>query len=300
MKTDYHKRLRPVIRYLESHYDNPTNLVQVAEKAHLSPYHFHRIFKAVVGETLNDFIRRLRLEQAANELFYNKPDITTVALDSGFASSQSLAKAFKKYFGITPTDIRNCRDMEEYGCLMRNSKIGHKLRNNGHENGEADPYTEAESKTWSTMMDIKTFESGQLAYVRVTGPYGENYEPAIDTLYTWAGPKGLAGNTSIFVYHDNPEITPADKCRTDICLVVESTVDVSNGVELMSFDGGKYACIRKTITEKSQYGPAWEELMGQVVEQQLDSDDRPCFELYHSYNLETNTADVSFCTAIKA
>ncbi len=75
MRVDYHQRLVPVIRYLEQHFNEPLNLPEVAALANLSPYHFHRTFKAVQGETLADFIRRLRLEAAADDLFKSKPNI---------------------------------------------------------------------------------------------------------------------------------------------------------------------------------------------------------------------------------
>lgn len=87
MKTDYQKRLLPVIRFLETNFDQPINLEAVARMACLSPYHFHRIFKAVVGETLNDYLRRLRMEKAANQLFYKKRTVVEVALSMGFSSS---------------------------------------------------------------------------------------------------------------------------------------------------------------------------------------------------------------------
>ena len=148
-------------------------------------------------------------------------------------------------------------------------------------------------------MEIKTFEASQIAYVRVTGPYGENYAPAAGKLYGWAGPNGLAENTSIFIYHDNPEITPADNCRTDICLMIDDGVTPPNGIELKAFTGGKYATIRRVITHKSQYSQAWDELIAQVVEQGLETDERPCFELYHHYDPQTEHSDVSFCTALK-
>ncbi|KGK13755.1 hypothetical protein DC58_06875, partial [Vibrio navarrensis] len=101
-------------------------------------------------------------------------------------------------------------------------------------------------------------------------------------------------------YHDNPEITPAEKCRTDVCLLLDEAVEGNNDVEIKPFPGGHYACMRRTITDVKQYPLAWDELMEQLVEQGLDSDDRPCFELYHSYDPQTHHADVSFCTAIKA
>ncbi|WP_000845449.1 helix-turn-helix domain-containing protein, partial [Vibrio mimicus] len=177
MKTDYHQRIRPVLRYLETNFDQPLNLEEVALQAHLSPYHFHRIFKAVVGETLGDFMRRLKMEKSASVLFYHKRSITEVALDFGFSSSQAFAKAFKQHFGLTASQVRECQDIEAFSQLMRNSKIGHTLRKNGNEPSGLLPYTHEKSTEWSKNMAIESFTPGGLAYVRVTGPYGQNYPP---------------------------------------------------------------------------------------------------------------------------
>ena len=68
MSTDYHRRLQPVIRYLEQHYRDPPDLTTIAALASLSPYHFHRIFTAVTGETLAAYLRRLRLENIARQI----------------------------------------------------------------------------------------------------------------------------------------------------------------------------------------------------------------------------------------
>lgn len=288
-----------MIRYLEQHFNQPLNLAEVAALAHLSPYHFHRTFKAVLGETLADFIRRLRLEAAADELFKSKQPVLNVALEYGFSSSQSLAKAFKQHFGVTPTAFRDCDNYQQFAELARSSKIGHMLRKNGHASEQGNSYTGSELITWSTTMETQTFEAVKLAYIRVNGPYGQGYEEASGRLYQWAGMKGLAGNTCIFIYHDNPEITPDDKCRTDVCLMVPEDTQVPAGIELQEFSGGQYAVMRQEITQHNQYSKAWDELMGKVVESGIESDDRPCFELYHSFDPQTQHADVSFCTAIK-
>ncbi|OLQ71159.1 AraC family transcriptional regulator [Photobacterium proteolyticum] len=297
---DYLQRLTPVIRYLEQHYAESVNLQQVAAMANLSPHHFHRIFKAVTGETLANHIKRLKLQNAAQQLFFKKSSVTEVALDHGFSSSQSLAKAFRLYFGVTPTEIRNCTTLEEYSALLRNSKIGHTLRKSGHESSLSDDYSGGYQPQRSENMKTELFEERCLAYVRVTGPYGENYEPALGKLYQWAGAKGLQDGQCIFIYHDNPEATPADKCRTDICLTVPEGTDGSQGIEVKKLPAGSYASIRETVTEQSQYGTFWESLMEQIVASGLEVEDRPCFELYHSYNPETRVADVSFCEPIKA
>ncbi|WCE30565.1 AraC family transcriptional regulator [Vibrio sp. SCSIO 43137] len=299
MKTDYHQKLKPVIRYLEKHYNQELNLEEVAAMASLSPYHFHRVFKAVTGETLCEYLRRLRLQQAAQDLFYKKPSVLEVALEYGFSSSQSFAKAFRKHFALSPTDIRQCENLELFSALLRDSKIGHTLRKNGNAHQSLNSYTAPESKQRRITMERQNFSAGQLAYIRVTGPYGENYEPAVGKLYHWAASAGVAESTCLFIYHDNPEVTPAEKCRTDICLLVEKQVTVAGDVELQPFPGGEYATMRKTITDKSQYGPAWNEHIAQIVELGLEMDDRPCFELYHSYDNEKQIADVSFCSALK-
>lgn len=301
MRINYNKRLAPVIRYLEQHFNDPKlNLPKVADLANLSPYHFHRTFKAFQGETLADYIRRLRLEAAANDLFLSKPAVLNIALEYGFSSSQSLAKAFKQHFGVTPTAFRDCENHQQFSELTRNSKIGHALRKKGYATNSSDSYTDVELKIWRTKMETQNFAATKLAYIRVNGPYGEGYEEPAGRLYQWAGIKGLAGNTCIFIYHDNPEITPADKCRTDICLMVPEHTEVPNGIELQDFPGGQYAVVRQTITEKSQYPLAWDNLMAKVVESGIENDDRPCFELYHSFDPETQHADVSFCTAVKS
>ncbi len=299
MKTDYHQKLKPVIRYLEQHFNAPLNLEEVARMAALSPYHFHRVFKAVTGETLNEYLRRLRLQSAAQDLFYKKPSVIEVALEYGFSSSQNFAKAFRRHFDLSPTDIRDCRSMTRFYEMLQNSKIGNTVRKDGNADISSSAYTSPESKHRRITMERKQFEPGTLAYIRVNGPYGENYEQALDKLYQWAGAEGVADATCIFIYHDNPELTPPEKCRTDICLMVPDSVKVAGDVELQHFPGGEYGTLRKTITDKSQYGPAWNDHISQIVELGIEMDDRPCFELYHSYDAEKDIADVSFCSAIK-
>ncbi|MFG0773769.1 GyrI-like domain-containing protein [Vibrio plantisponsor] len=299
MRIDYQKRLVPVIRYLEQNFNEPLNLPEVAALAHLSAYHFHRTFKAVQGETLADFIRRLRLEAAADDLFKSKQPVLNIALKYGFSSSQSLAKAFQQHYGVTPTYFRNCANHQQFAELTRSSKIGHVLRKTGNDIKTVSTYTDSESITWSITVNTQHFEAAKLAYIRVNGPYGKGYEDASRRLYQWAGIKGLANNTCIFIYHDNPEITPDEKCRTDICLMVPSDTETPEGIELQDFPGGQYAVMRQTITDISQYPKAWDELMAKLIESGIESDERPCFELYHSYDPQTNHADVSFCTAIK-
>ena len=107
---DYKKRICLAMNFISQNLGRDLSLDEIAERVSFSKYHFHRIFKAVVGETVAGFTRRLRLELAANHLIA-KPsdDITSVAMDCGFSSSQNFAKAFHQHFGMTPTKYRKSK-----------------------------------------------------------------------------------------------------------------------------------------------------------------------------------------------
>ncbi|TLX51692.1 hypothetical protein CWC31_06025 [Pseudoalteromonas ruthenica] len=70
MDREYKKRIERVIQYIETHLTEKISLADVAKVSHFSPYHFHRIFTGVIGETVNDYIARRRLERAANLLIF--------------------------------------------------------------------------------------------------------------------------------------------------------------------------------------------------------------------------------------
>ena len=312
-RTDYPRRLRPVIRHLEQHYAEPLDLAQIAALAALSPYHFHRIFKAVTGETLAAYLRRLRLQAIARQLFYDRQaNITVLAHEHGFPSSQALAKAFRQHFGLAPREIRACGDLESLIATLQHSKIGHLLHKSGHaavlaerDNGR-DVNTDVMTHTQETAMHditLATLAERTLAYIRVTGPYGQGYEAASNRLYQWAGAHQLADGECLFIYLDNPEITPADKCRTDIAITLPpaqaDSVPVHGDIEKQHIPGGSYALLRRHVYKPEQYRQYWEEAIAAIVAQgwQIE-DDRPCFELYHHYDAASGEADVSFCTAI--
>jgi AraC family transcriptional regulator len=93
-----------VIDHIQKHLNDQLNLEHLAAIACFSPFHFHRLFRAWTGETLQAFVHRLRLERAAAELVFNRPkSITAIALDCGFSGSSAFARAFKEAFGVSAT-----------------------------------------------------------------------------------------------------------------------------------------------------------------------------------------------------
>jgi AraC family transcriptional regulator len=108
LRQEYVGRINRVIDFIEENIDTELTLETLAREAAFSPFHFHRVFSALVGETLNGFVRRLRLEKAASMATANpKETITGIALACGFSSSAAFARAFSDYFGTSASAFRN-------------------------------------------------------------------------------------------------------------------------------------------------------------------------------------------------
>ncbi|MFK0668760.1 AraC family transcriptional regulator [Aeromonas salmonicida] len=283
---DYRRRLIPVLRALEQ--DPDLSIEALADRACLSLYHFHRVFTAVAGEAPGEMCRRLRMQRAAWQLCYTDASVTTIALGAGLASSQAFAKAFRRHYGCTPGAFR--RDKR---------KDGHLLSKDGHASDLQLPYAEDHSSARSNTMKTIEMDARTLAYIRVTGPYGEGYDPVCGQLHQWAAARGLEGGEWIFIYHDNPEVTPPAQCRTDIGVTVPAGTVGAGEVEIQLIPAGCYAQSRYLITDRSQYGPRWQEHVGDIVAAGLAFGDGPCFELYHSVSNDPLRDDVSFCSSVQ-
>lgn len=283
---DYRRRLLPVVRALEQ--DPDLSIEALAGRACLSLYHFHRVFTAVTGEAPGEMCRRLRMQRAAWQLRYTDASITAIALGAGLGSSQAFAKAFRRHYGCTPGAFRR-----------QESKNGHLERKEGHARFELDPYAEGHSSARSNIMKTVEMDARTLAYIRVTGPYGEGYDAVCGRLHQWAATRGLADGEWIFIYHDNPEVTPPAQCRTDIGITVPAGTQGTGEVETQGIPAGRYAQSRYLITDRSQYGPRWQEHIGDIVAAGLAFGDGPCFELYHSVSNDPLRDDVSFCSSVQ-
>ncbi|KAB2888901.1 MAG: AraC family transcriptional regulator [Desulfobulbaceae bacterium] len=283
---EYRRRICRAMNYIGAHLDRDLTLEEIARSANFSMFHFHRVFKAVVGETVAEFTRRLRLELAANKLIMDRRgSITEVALSCGFSSSQNFARAFRQSFGTSPSAFR------------KNSKQGNIFSNRGNASSPLLQYSPdtlaiapiADNHQGGDTMHAAVQEMPEyhVAYVRKMGPYGkETCEQAFAELLSWAGPRGhLASGVLLAVYWDNPEVTPADRCRTDACLSVPPGTTTEGQVALQTISGGPHAVCRFEITV-DQFHQAWNEAFAWLVSGGHICDDRPCFELYHNNGLE--------------
>ncbi len=221
----YHERLNRVLVLLESRLDEPVSLEDLARAAHLSPYHFHRVFTGMVGEPVAAYQRRLRLQRAAQQLALGGRPVTDIALAAGYESHEAFTRAFKAAFGETPSAYRKraaAGDRSLAGALRPVFPT-----NLGRSDMEA---------------SIVQLPARRVAFVRHVGPYAD-CGAAWEKLCAWAGPRGLLGPQTQFigVCHDDPETTPPDKVRYDACITAPDAAAPEGEVGVQELAGGDFA-----------------------------------------------------------
>ncbi|MFZ5951493.1 MAG: AraC family transcriptional regulator [Candidatus Rifleibacteriota bacterium] len=103
---DYLDRVAEALQFIEDNIRSDMELTAVAESAGCSLFYFHRIFAALTGDTLKEYIRKRRMTLAANELVASRRRIIEIAVDYGFASQEAFTRSFKQHFGLTPARFR--------------------------------------------------------------------------------------------------------------------------------------------------------------------------------------------------
>ena len=103
---DYRARIDRVLAHLADHLDADLSVAELARIAHFSPYHFHRMFRAMTGESVAALVRRLRLETAGRALRERDGSVIDVALAAGYGSPEGFTRAFQQAFAAAPSAYR--------------------------------------------------------------------------------------------------------------------------------------------------------------------------------------------------
>ena len=226
---DHQERITKVMLFIQARLDEPPTLEEVATVAAFSPFHFHRLFTAYTGESLSAFVRRLRLERAANRLRQTFDSITEIALDAGYETPSNFGKAFRQQFGQSPSEFR-----EE----------NHLLDTAVFQNTVNEEPTIVKPR-------IVILEPQKVLFVRKTGLYSEASKAAFSVLMRFVYSNRLINKETqmIGISHDSPDITDASKLRYDACITVTEDVPPQGELNVQMIAGGRYA----VFTHKGTY-----------------------------------------------
>ncbi|MEF2230456.1 MAG: AraC family transcriptional regulator [Pseudodesulfovibrio sp.] len=270
----YYERMLRVLAHIQVHLDDELSLESLAATAHFSTTHFHRIFKGMMGETVAEHVRRIRMERAAMRLICRQSSVTGAAFDAGYETVESFSRAFSRMFGCAPSRYRR----KHWEALQQ------RLPGIIHYQPDGSGAGLAINPQGGIPMDVRieNIPAAKGIFVRHTGPYAQ-CGPAWETLCAWAAPRGLCRNDTryIGVSHDDPQVTPPDKIRYDACITVNEDVTAEGRIGIQTIGGGPYAVFR----HKGPYSGlerVYARLMGQWLPRsgREFEDAKPCFEVY--------------------
>ena len=230
----YRSRINRVIDHINNNLDRSISLGELASVAFFSPFHFHRIFVAVTGETVNNFTSRQRNEKAARLLKFSKKSITEISIECGYSSPSTLSRLFKQYFEISPSQYRK-------GEGIKNSKIRKALQ----------PITEYHCSMNSDELkrnfpvQLKKLSPRRIAYIRVLDAFKAGVVlKALADIVEWSKAMNLYQSETIFgMSKDDPEVTPKEKYRYEVCITIPQTfkMDVDSTIQTTTLSACLYA-----------------------------------------------------------
>lgn len=210
---EWSARVNRVVDHIRADPRRDRSLPELAALAHSSPYHFHRIFTAVVGESPAAFTRRCRLERAG-QLMMASPDrsLTSIAADAGFPGLSDFSRQFRQHYGMAPSS---------WDRTTRIDRLPAPLSPSGSPDLAGD-------RRFVPRPRIIRLPELRLAYVRARGVIGlDDLSPRYRQLLEWAAASGLdlGRQRLIGMCWDNYETTPLDRIHYDFALTVPPTVE---------------------------------------------------------------------------
>jgi AraC family transcriptional regulator len=227
---DHRRRIDRVLAYIHDHIGEPLQLAELARVACFSRFHFHRIFSAYVGQTLGEYVRRVRLENAATELLSTEKPVTDVALAAGYETHAAFTKAFKQHFGANPSAFRAVGRID--------GRVPFEVA------------TQLSPTSRRTMKpEIRDVPEQKVFYVRRTGLINGEFthaaQEAFGVLGQFLGTRHLLGQVTLClgICPDDPSVTGPEACRYDACFVLREGAKVKpeGEVGIQTLPGGRCA-----------------------------------------------------------
>lgn len=280
IQADYKKRIHRVFDFIDKNLESDLSLNTISEIAFFSAFHFHRVFKFITGETLNEYVTRQRIEKSASDVLHKNSKVSEIAHKYGFSDNSSYSRTFKKYYGISPTEFKKQNP-------NRHSKIRQLKSKNGQDYPDYEKYICIINnlKKWTEMnakIEIKDTPELHLAGVTHLGVNG--IENTFEKLIKWAIPKGLLKNSEAKmgrIFYNSFKITVPDKVRMSIFLTIDDPFKAEDEINKLTINKGKCIVGRFEITP-SEFEKSWTSLFIWMNEKGYKKSIENPFEIYHN------------------
>jgi AraC family transcriptional regulator len=259
----YESAVERTAAHIVANLDEALDLAAMARAAALSPFHFHRVFRGMLGETPLEMHRRLRLERAATQLLSSQTPITTIAFDAGYETHEAFTRVFHEAYGASPSAFRRSAVDPGPGCA-RPRQVELAAPSSIHFDRTIHHPIQFLGGDIAMDVTIENMPELRVATVHHVGPYPRISE-AFQRLGAIAGPGGLLRfpeTAMLAIYHDDPETTPVEQLQSDAGVTVPSGVPLPEGLAELRLPGGRYAKMTH-VGPYTELGDAWARLMGE-------------------------------------
>ena len=230
MSRQHISRINDVLFHIHQDISQPLSAKALSEIAAYSEQHFHRTFKSVVGESLHQYIRRTRMEYAANQLMFDtSSSVVEIAHKCGFSSVSSFSRAFKATFNMSPGEWRKHDLQIAEKPYLKDPEVAA-----GYLNVSQRELPEPKIVEVSDRM---------AAYVRHTG-YNRSIRNAWLILKAWANSEQRDFSSQFGLHHSNPAWVEMDQCRYVACIAIDEPIKYRSVVNQMVIPGGLHAVFR--------------------------------------------------------
>lgn len=287
----YELSVRRAIDRIAGNLDEALDLAELARDAALSPYHFHRVFRGMVGETPLELHRRLALERAAWTLLNSDERVTTIAFGAGYETHESFTRAFRDNYGCAPSEYRKAALAGAAGSARpRMFELASRVGVHFVPRGSLPQPLSFLVGDRPMHADIIERPALRVATLQHRGPYNQIGE-AFGRLGGIAGPAGLfrPGTTMIALYHDDPDSVPVADLRSDAGVIVPEGATIPSGLSETRVPSGRYAVTTHTGSYEG-LGDAWSRLMGEWLPKSGERvRDSASYEIYRNTPMDTPT-----------
>lgn len=269
--------------------DSALDLSALAKRAALSPLHFHRIFKGLLGETPLELHRRLRLERAAQTLLDSEVPVTRIAFEAGYETHESFTRAFRDAYDASPSEFRSEGRARALPWAAATSVMLATPSGIHYGRRPKPQFLLASERSLTMQVQIQSYPRKRVFVVPHQGPYTTISEAfgKLDAIVRPAGLLERGGLEMVALYYDDPEVTPVAELRSDAGLVVDAEARLPAGLKEVEIPEGDYA---RTL-HKGPYqtlGDTWARFMGGwLVESGRRVGTGPMYERYLNTPMDT-------------
>jgi len=252
----YTQAVQRVIEHIVARLDEALDLESLSSEACLSPFHFHRVFRGMVGETPLELIRRLRMERAAWQLTHTDCSVTEAAFDAGYETHEAFTRAFRDCYTTSPSGFRH----REHPRIELAATCGVHF----DPSGRMPIFIARDSGGAQMEVQITQMSELRVGTVRHIGPYNQIPEAfgRLGAIASGAGLFKYPGVAMLAIYHDDPESVPQDQLRSDAAIAVPDDAPLPAELVEQRLPAGRYARAVH-VGPYERLGDAWARFMGE-------------------------------------